>query len=97
MYSKTYALRKPKFNFIMHILTTALWGRQRQILNGYFSVNNRNNFYFLTATETADTRKRGIQEIVRNGKALTEKIDFSISNSHYQINVIPSSSMRTNF
>ena len=44
MYSKTNLLKKSSFDFIMHMLNTALWGRQRQTLNGYFSVNNWNNF-----------------------------------------------------
>ena len=33
----------------MHMLNIVLWGRQRQILNGYSSVNNGNNFKFLNA------------------------------------------------
>ena len=45
-YCKTYELKKSNFNFIVHQLNTALWGRQRQTLNGYFSVNNGNNFNF---------------------------------------------------
>ena len=44
MYSKTNVLKKSCFDFIMHMLITALLGRQRQILNGYFSVNNGSNF-----------------------------------------------------
>ena len=44
IYSKTNVLKKSSFIFIMHVLNTGLWGRQRQTLNGYFSVNNGNNF-----------------------------------------------------
>ena len=39
MYSKTNVLKKSSFNFIMHMLNTVLWGRQRQTFNDYFSVN----------------------------------------------------------
>ena len=62
MYSKTNVLKKSSFDFIMHMLNTALWGRQRRFLNGYFSVNNGNIFLLLfsTATVTADNRKRCI-------------------------------------
>ena len=51
MYSKTNVLKKSSFNFIMHMLNTVLWGRQRQTLNGFFSVNNGNTFLLSTATE----------------------------------------------
>ena len=51
IYSKTNVLKKSSFDFIRHMLNTVLWGRQRQALNGYFSVNIVNSFYFLTATE----------------------------------------------
>ena len=34
MYSKTNVLKQSRFDFIMHVLL----GRQRQSLNGYFSV-----------------------------------------------------------
>ena len=50
MYSKTTELKKSSFNFIMHMLNTALWRRQPQTLNGYFLVNNGNKFQFSTAT-----------------------------------------------
>ena len=46
MYSKTNVLKKSSFIFIMHMLNTALLGRQSQTLNGYFSVNNGNDFLF---------------------------------------------------
>ena len=39
------------FRFSMHMLNTVLWGRQCQTLNGYFLVNNGNEFKFSTATE----------------------------------------------
>ena len=32
MYSKTNVLKKRSYNFIMHMLNTALWGRQRQAI-----------------------------------------------------------------
>ena len=51
MYSKNNVLKKSCFNFIMHMLNIVLLGRQRQTLNGYFSVNNGNNFKFLSAKE----------------------------------------------
>ena len=52
IYSKTNVLKKSSFDFIRHMLNTVLWGRQSQALNGYFSVNDGNSFfYFLTATE----------------------------------------------
>ena len=51
IYSKNNVLKKPFFNFIMRMLNIVLWGRQRQTLNGYFSVNNGNNFKFLAAKE----------------------------------------------
>ena len=47
MYSKANVLKKSSFNFIMHMLNTVLWGRQRHNLNGYFLVNDGN---ILTAT-----------------------------------------------
>ena len=56
MYSKIDVLKKSSFNFIMHKLNTALWGRQHQTLNGYYLVKKGNNFKFSTATETADYR-----------------------------------------
>ena len=43
--SKIDVLKKSSFNFIMHMLITALWERQRQTLNSYYSVNIGNNFY----------------------------------------------------
>ena len=46
MYSKTNELKKSSVIFIMHMLNTALWGRQHQTLNGYFSVNNGLIFNF---------------------------------------------------
>ena len=42
-------LKKSSLNFLLHMLNIVLWGRQRQTLNDYFSVNN---FQFITATET---------------------------------------------
>ena len=51
MYSKTNVLKKSGFNCIMYMLNTVLWGCQRQILNGYISVNIGNNFKFSTATK----------------------------------------------
>ena len=44
MCSKANVLKESSFNFIMHMLNVVLWGRQRQTLNGYFSVNNGNKF-----------------------------------------------------
>ena len=44
-------MKKSCFNFIMHLLNILLCGRQRQALNGYFSVSNGNNLKFLTAKE----------------------------------------------
>ena len=56
MYSKTNVLKKSSFYCIMHMLNIVLWGRQRQTLNGYFSVNNGNICLILNCNETADTR-----------------------------------------
>ena len=42
--SKMNVLKKSSFNLIIHMLNTVLLGRQHQELNGYFSVNNGNNF-----------------------------------------------------
>ena len=39
MYSKINVLKKSSLNILMHMLNIVLWGRQRQTLNGYFSVN----------------------------------------------------------
>ena len=44
MYSKIYVLKKSSFIFIMYMQNNALWGRQRQTLNGYFLVNNGNKY-----------------------------------------------------
>ena len=44
-------LKKSCFNFIMHMLNVVIWGRQRQTLNGYFSVNNEIKFKILIAKE----------------------------------------------
>ena len=43
VYNKTNVHKKSSSNFIMHMLNIVLLRRQRQILNGYFAVNNRNN------------------------------------------------------
>ena len=51
MYSKTNLLKKSSFNINMHMWNIVFMGRQRQTLNGYFSVNNENILKFLTATE----------------------------------------------
>ena len=57
MYGKTNVLKKSSFYFIMHMLNIVLWGRQRQTLNGYFSVNNGNMFLNLHSNGTTNTRK----------------------------------------
>ena len=44
IYSKSNVLKKSSFKIIMHMLN--IMGRHRQIMNGYFSVNNWNNIYF---------------------------------------------------
>ena len=56
MYSKTDVLKKS--SFIIHILNTVLWGRQRQTLNGHFSVINGNIFLIFNSNGSTDTRKR---------------------------------------
>ena len=93
MYSKNNVLKKSCCN--MYMLNIVLWGRQRQTLNGYFSVNNGNNFNF-NCNEKAETRKWCIFKMVTNAYILTVKIDFSILRLRSQIYVILSSALRTN-
>ena len=56
MYSITNVVKKSSFNFIVHMLNTVLWGRQRQTLNGYFSVNYGKQFLIFNCNGKADTR-----------------------------------------
>ena len=67
MNSKTNVLKKSKFNFIMHMLNTVLWGRQSQFLNGYFWVINGNTVE-LWSLELACLEHQGSLELVRRSR-----------------------------
>ena len=90
-------LLKLSFNLLMDKLNIVLWRRQRQILNGYFSVNNETILFFFIYGERADLREMCYEEIMVNVKVLIEKIDFSILKLLFQIYVILIFSLKMNF
>ena len=65
----------------MHMLNTVLWGHQPQTLNGYFSVNYRNNYI-----------NNDEKQLSTDGENR-----FFTSKLRFQIYVIFSSPLRTHF
>ena len=79
MYSKSNVLKTSSVSFIMHTLNTKLWGRQ--LLNGYFSVNNGNNF--LTFNCNGNSRHQKTVHL-RNGE---RRLSFDGENRFFHIKV----------